>query len=211
MCESDFGFTGPFSRQLADYICEKRRLGCKYLTEEDAAHTFDVMSMKYDCANGVPQQLVDEFTRLCPNWKETTQKRRISFIINFARYLNNHDIPAALPDKAALRSAHESFKPYIFTHKQINEIFEMADQIQPSHRKSHIFYPVLLRTLYCTGIRIGEAINLTMQDVDLNAGTISVKDPKNRHDRMLPISGSLETYLQWYKEKIHPIYHDEEL
>lgn len=55
-----------------------------------------------------------------------------------------------------------------------------------------------------------EAINLTMQDVDLNAGTISVKDPKNRHDRMLPISGSLETYLQWYKEKIHPIYHDEE-
>ena len=26
---------------------------------------------------------VDEFTRLKPNWKETTQKKRISFMLNF--------------------------------------------------------------------------------------------------------------------------------
>ena len=208
---ADFKFKGPFQTELAAYISEKRRLGCKYVAEEEIACAFDVLSTDYDCSNGVPKALVDEFTRLKPNWKETTQKKRISFMLNFSRYLINHDINSALPDKAALHSVQESFKPYIFTHEQISHIFEMADQICPSHKKSHIFYPVFLRLLYCTGLRDGEALNLTMQDVDLDAMKISVKDTKNRHDRVLPIDASLVKYLKWYKEQIHGVYHDEDL
>lgn len=211
MCNSDFNFKGPFASHLSDYIREKRRLGCKYVTEEDIAYKFDEMSIQYDCSNGVSQELADDFTHMCPNWKETTQKRRISFMINFARYLTNHDISSALPDRAALRSVHESFKPYIFSHEQVAQIFEMADQIHPSQRMSHIFYPVLLRTLYCTGIRIGEALKLTVKDVDLNARTIYIRDPKNRHDRLLPVSESLAEYLTWYKNTVHPVYHDDDV
>lgn len=50
-----------------------------------------------------------------------------------------------------------------------------------------------------------------MQDVDLDAMKISVKDTKNRHDRVLPIDASLVKYLKWYKEQIHGVYHDEDL
>ena len=77
---ADFKFKGPFQTELAAYISEKRRLGCKYVAEEEIACAFDVLSTDYDCSNGVPKALVDEFTRLKPNWKETTQKKRISFI-----------------------------------------------------------------------------------------------------------------------------------
>lgn len=211
MYSSDTSYNGPFREHLSSYICEKRRLGCKYVAEEDIAHKFDEMSIQYDCSNGVPQRLADDFTCLQPNWKETTQKRRISFMINFARYLANHDIPSALPDRAALHSAHESFKPYIFTHEQISKIFEMADQIHPTLKMSHVFYPVLLRTLYCTGIRIGEALNLTIEDVDLSARLLHIQNPKNKQDRMLPISESLTAYLAWYKTTIHPIYQEKDL
>ena len=78
---ADFKFKGPFQTELAAYISEKRRLGCKYVAEEEIACAFDVLSTDYDCSNGVPKALVDEFTRLKPNWKETTQKKRISFML----------------------------------------------------------------------------------------------------------------------------------
>ena len=115
MCRSDKDYSGPFSLQLREYIDEKRRLGCKYTAEEEIAHKFDELSMIYDCTNGVSQQLANDFTKLQPNWKITTQKRRISFMMNFGRYLINHDIEATLPEKACLHSAYGSFKPYIFT------------------------------------------------------------------------------------------------
>ena len=89
---ADFKFNGQFQTELAAYISEMRRLCCKYVAEEEIACAFDVLSTDYDCSNGVPKALVDEFTRLKPNWKETTQKKRISFMLNFSRYLINHDI-----------------------------------------------------------------------------------------------------------------------
>lgn len=211
MCKADKDYIGPFAIQLKEYIAEKRRLGCKYSAEEVIAHKFDEFCMDYDCTNGISRQMADDFTKLQPNWKITTQKRRISFMMNFGRYLINHDMEAALPNKACLHSAYESFKPYIFTHEQIQQIFDLADEIRPNYRNSHIFYPVLFRILYCTGIRLGEALSMTMADVDLEDLTITIRNPKNHRDRKLPIGESLKRYLEWYIEAVHPVYHEEDL
>ena len=132
-------------------------------------------------------------------------------MMNFGRYLLNHDIRAALPDKACLHSAYESFRPYIFTHEQVRQLFELADEIHPNYRNSHIFYPVLFRVLYCTGIRLGEALSMTMADVDLEQLTITIRNPKNHRDRRLPIGESLKLYLEWYIKEVHPVYHEEDL
>ena len=42
---ADFKFKGPFQTELAAYISEKRRLGCKYVAEEEIACAFDVLSL----------------------------------------------------------------------------------------------------------------------------------------------------------------------
>lgn len=47
---ADFKFKGPFQTELAAYISEKRRLGCKYVAEEEIACAFDVLSTDYDCS-----------------------------------------------------------------------------------------------------------------------------------------------------------------
>ena len=85
MCKTEKDYMGPFSLQLKEYIDEKRRLGCKYTTEEEIALKFDEFSMSYDCTNGISRQLANDFTKLQPNWKVATQKRRISFMMNFGR------------------------------------------------------------------------------------------------------------------------------
>jgi len=211
MSEKTPKYLGPFAVQLQAFIDEKRLLGCRYTEEERLAHKFDDISIEYDCSDGLSPELVNVFIKYQPNWQATTQKRRISFLQNFGSYLINHDIQAFLPGYDALRRATVNFKPYIFSHEEINGLFHLSDQIHPNCRQSHIFYPVLFRVLYGTGMRISEALRLTMSDVDLTENLIRVVDPKNHKDRHLPISRSLAEYCSWYCSKIHPIYHGNDL
>lgn len=211
MSEKTSEYHGPFAIQLQAFIDEKKKLGCRYAEEERLARKFDEMSMYHDCNSGLSPELVCDFIKYQPNWQATTQKRRISFLRNFGSYLVNHDIQAFLPGYDALRATAINFKPYILSHEEITGLFRLSGQIRPNYRQSHIFYPVLFRVLYGTGMRISEALHLTMADVGLGQKVIRVVDPKNHKDRHLPISSSLAEYCSWYSRKIHPVYHEDDL
>lgn len=211
MSENKVIYHGPFSEHLKAFISEKRLLGCAYIEEERLSVEFDLLSMKFDCSMGLTEELAHAFIKCKPNWQATTQKRHISFLHNFATYLLRHDIKSIHPQSLAFKLPASSFKPYIFSHDQISDIFDLADNIHPSCRNSNIFYPVLFRTLYGTGMRISEALSLTMNDVDFSKNTITVINPKNHKDRCLPIDDSLTEYLEWYRMKVHPTYHNDDL
>lgn len=117
-------YNGPLGSHLKAFIEEKRRLGCKYIEEERLSFEFDKLSLRYDCSNGIPSDLVLEFVKCKPNWQATTQKRHISFVQYFGRYLQNHDVSILLPGYTALKKIDRCFSPYIFTHDQIRELFD---------------------------------------------------------------------------------------
>ena len=145
-------YQGRFAELLRAFIEEKRSLGCRYKEEERLSFIFDQLSLNYDCSDGLTAELADAFTGYQPNWQATTQKRRISFIQNFGAYLLRHDIQAFRAGYAVMRNMQPEFKPYIFSHTEMDQFFAMADNIRPNCRNSHIFYPVLFRMLYGTGI-----------------------------------------------------------
>lgn len=61
-----------------------------------------------------------------------------------------------------------------------------------------IILPALIRLLYGTGLRIGEALSLKDEDVNLADNYIIVRDSKNGKERMIPISASLSEVLVEY-------------
>lgn len=63
--------------------------------------------------------------------------------------------------------------------------------------------PALLRLLYSTGLRIGEALDLKDQDVNLEENYLRVKDSKNDQERIIPISDSLVSVCQDYLRYRH--------
>lgn len=204
-------YRGPFAGQLEAFIEEKRSFGYRYKEEERLSFTFDQLSLKFNCSEGLTAELVHAFTEYQPNWQATTQKRRISFIQNFGEYLLRHDISAFRPGYTAIKNMQAEFKPYIFSRTEIEQLLSRADSIHPNCRNSHIFYPVLFRVLYGTGIRISEALGLTMEDVDLGKQTLRIANPKNHKDRILPISDSVAEYCKWYQRNIHPVYNKKDL
>ena len=60
----------------------------------------------------------------------------------------------------------------------------------------------ILETLYSTGIRRMEIINLSLYDVDYDRGTIMVREGKGQKDRMVPIG---ERALAWIGRYVHEV------
>lgn len=199
-------FSGPLASYLQGLLKEKRLLGFKYSEHERLMYVLDGMSKSFDCTNGLSEELCLAFVKRDPNWHQATQENRVALIRVLAKYMIRHDISAYMMDASIVTKRYENFKPYIFTHDEINDIFCAADNIKPHSSRSHIFYPVILRIQYGCGLRISETLGLKMKDVDFKNRILHVKNAKNNKDRDVPFSESIAEYLNWYKKKIHLLY-----
>jgi integrase len=59
--------------------------------------------------------------------------------------------------------------------------------------------------LYGAGLRVSEALNLRLPDVDTCAGTLRIRDSKNGEGRTVPITSRLTATLDAYVVAAHPV------
>lgn len=78
----------------------------------------------------------------------------------------------------------------VLTAREAESVINQADISTPMGIRDR----AILETFYSTGIRRLELINLTVQDIDTERGTLMVRLGKGSKDRMIPIG---ERALQW--------------
>ena len=66
----------------------------------------------------------------------------------------------------------------------------------------------MIRLIYACGLRVSEAINIKISDINFKEGTIKIINSKNHVSRLIPISESMKTCLINYINKIN---HSQEL
>lgn len=62
----------------------------------------------------------------------------------------------------------------------------------------------IMETLYATGMRRQELLNLTVNDIDLESGLVAVRHGKGGKDRVVPIGHIAAKYLETYINGIRP-------
>jgi integrase len=187
---------GTLAQIITGYIIFKRSLGLKYHIEENVLYRFSVFSKNYTIENKhIPRKLVFEWFERRPNEKANTHYARCHCIRNLMEYAGNFGYSVEIPELPKRRKA--KYVPYIFTRPEIMRFFNACDTI-PRYAGSyrHIIIPVVFRILYCCGLRISEAINLRINDVDLDNGVLTIREPKNLKDRYVPMSHSLADVLR---------------
>lgn len=95
--------------------------------------------------------------------------------------------------------------PYIFSNDELAVFFRQVDAChycaEVPHR--HLIMPLLFRMLYGCGLRISEALNLKVRDVDLHAGVLTIIDGKFNKDRLVPLSKELLNRCLAYMKQVH--------
>ena len=102
-----------------------------------------------------------------------------------------------------VRVSHQP--PYVLTDSEVRRLFAAIDsQAMSSFSNKALVDPVLFRVLYGAGLRVSEALKLTLADLDTGAGTLRVRDSKNGAGRTVPITGRLAATLDAYTVAAHP-------
>lgn len=99
--------------------------------------------------------------------------------------------------------------PYVLTDDEVRRLFAAIDsQTMSAYSNKALVDPVLFRVLYGAGLRISEALNLRLPDVDTRAGTLRIREAKNGTHRTVPITSRLTASLDAYIAAAHPVPED---
>ena len=196
----NYKFASHRANLIQEYIKYRRSLGCKYAIISDFI-TMDKFFITMNKINdvGITRDECDEWCKKRSFEKIGTQCGRVNKMINFSKFLSQLGYKSYKPFPVKFV---KTFKPYIFSHEEINEIFIAADKLtcDKKHSCRNMLY-IYFRLLYSTGIRRNEGISLTIADVNLIKGTILIRNPKNGKDRILPLSESMLAAMQKYSDK----------
>lgn len=79
-----------------------------------------------------------------------------------------------------------------------NEIVELFNNIEKPVLKAAI------QTMYYTGVRVSELLNLEIKDLDLDSRLLHIIDGKGKKDRVIPINKKLYLIIKDYIKNIRP-------
>ncbi len=189
-----------YAQLLNQYIAFKRSYGLKFKMEYALKELDDFFFDIGAPTICVTREQAELWVTKRPNEADSNLSQRIIHLNGFCRYLSNVGYPSFVPQ---LRKSHSTFTPRILTHEEMAALFRISDSRSFEKRRcfpsSHIkLFPIALRLLYATGMRSGELVSLTMDEVDLNEGTLLIRESKNGKERLIPISDSMLRVLKGY-------------
>lgn len=196
-------FHGLYAPLLQQFVDFKRSLGYQFIDAESTYRVFDRFTdQRGETEIGITKALAEHWAVPRPNESDSTRYRRVLYLAQFAAFLNDSGYPSYIPRLP--RAYQSTFTPYIFSPREIDALFASADQLDMGSclNSTTNVLPAMLRTLYGTGIRVGEAVALHVKDVHFDQQYLIIRQSKNGKERMVPFSDSLADVLRQYRQAL---------
>jgi len=126
-------------------------------------------------------------------------RRKYNTLTGFYRYAVNRGYASESPLPSAVPKSCDAFIPYIYTRDEVRRLLEATSSYRKTNRclEPYTFRPILL-LLYGTGLRVSEALSLTLDDVDLQAAVLTIRNTKFNKTRLVPVGPDLQKALVCY-------------
>ena len=126
-------------------------------------------------------------------------RRKYDTLRGLYRYATSRGFVDHVPLPTTVPKMPERFVPYIYNADELQRLINPISPERIGFRKlqPHTLRAVLL-LLYGAGLRIGEAVALTLQDVDLDAAVITIRNTKFHKTRLVPIGLKLNQAMTQY-------------
>ena len=198
-------FLSSFAPLLQAFTDEKKALGYKYESECSRLQHFDRYCLKSGQPAILDKALAVRYLSLNVNRSAKTTLNMIGLLRQFAFYLHRNGQNACIFPTELFPKEEHLYTPYIFTRYEVASFLQVAENISPNHEFPirHLVLPLLFRTLYCCGLRISEALNLTVNSVDFENGILILKNTKDYRDRLIPLSSELHQRYLVYHQRLH--------
>ena len=191
-------FHGPISGELHGFLQFKRSLGYGYARAEFALREFD--------------QFLSGYARKDPGWQldraaiawlsSKPQRKPVSVSMDAAilrqlfAYLRRLPRLRVIEPNWPRLPTESCFVPHYLSESDVVKLLALCTNLKRPAFRAGLFRTLVL-ILYCTGIRLGEALRLRMRDVDTRTGVLFVETFKGRA-RWVPFHRTLSRELDRY-------------
>jgi integrase/recombinase XerD len=185
-------------RQAAqEYLNMRRSLG--YKLREASKRLLDFVTfMEQRHASYITQSLALAWAKQPSDVQPCEWARRLSCVRSFARHRSATDPRTQIPLAGLLPYRPKRAQPYIYSDEQIKQLLRTALKLPAKNSLRPWTYHCLFGLLSVTGLRVSEAQNLELQDVDLRAGVLTIRGTKFGKSRLVPLHASTRRVLGDY-------------
>lgn len=182
---------------IGEYLAMRRGLGFKL--QEVGAPLLDFAAfMERRRASYITQALALAWAKRPKNVQPSRWAARLSYVRQFARYRSASDPRTQIPPPGLLPFKPKRARPYLYSATEIKRLLRttLNTPLSPycSHRERCALLP---RVYYClfgllssSGLRLGEACNLDLKDVDLRSAVLMIRGAKFGKDRVVTLHPS---------------------
>ena len=188
------------SRELDRYLTIRRSLGYDLGTTERILRRFIDFAEKND-TEYVSTDLFLRWQKTFGCAKQQTWSRRLGVVRIFAQWLHGLDPKHGVPSQNLIPSRQRRPRPYIYSDDEIRRIVEAAADLPSVNGIRALTFSMLFALIAVTGMRVGEALSLNVNDVDLKEGVITIRRGKSGKGRLLPFSESIKAKLTAYAKE----------
>jgi integrase/recombinase XerD len=189
---------------IADLVAVRRAGGYRFKVPERVLRQFVGHCRREGYPDGsITKEALDGFL-YGRHLRASTVHRNTLVLRQLAEHVQTAGWAAHVPAVTGkLRVRHQP--PFVFSDEELRRLFAVIDgQGMSSYSNKALIDPVLFRVLYGAGLRISEALNLRMADVDTGTGTLWIRDTKNGESRTVPVTRQLAATLNAYLAAAHP-------
>jgi len=185
---------------VREYLDMRRVLRYKLLDVGNGLIDF-VTFMERHNASHVTQALALAWAQQSSNVQPAQWAKRLSFVRGFARHHSATDPRTQIPPYGLLPFHPKRARPYLYSDEEIYSLLQAALKMPSHHAGGKLrpwVYHCLFGLLSVAGLRLGEAQNLELRDVDLKAAVLTIRGTKFGKSRLVPLHSSTCTVLAKY-------------
>jgi integrase/recombinase XerD len=128
-----------------------------------------------------------------------TRYVRLNAVVLLARFLHAEDAGHEVPPSRLFPPPQGRLMPYIYSADELSRIVAAAAKLPRTYALRRATYATLFGLIASTGLRISEALNIRLSDVQPD-GVLLIRRGKGGKSRLIPLHPTAATALNAYLE-----------
>jgi len=191
-------FRSPVASHLHAFWEMRHALGRKGDYERKILTCLDHFLMgELKAGQPITREIADRWFKGMEHLSISTRVNRMSVLRQFCSYLSQFDPRTCIIHRIFLPHRTRP-APYIYSLQEVRSIIASARQIGPVGSLRPAVVSTLIGLLYGTGLRIGEALKLTLGDINLKNRVLTIRETKFKKSRYVPLSPSMAHHLSMF-------------
>jgi site-specific recombinase XerD len=198
----DLTFYSSLAGPIQNFINLRRLSGSDFKAQAQLLGYFDRFLLTHEWSQPrISREITDSYQESLVHLAPRSRSNRFCVVRQLCEYLAGKDPDSYVPEPLKPTPSAGAHPPYIYTQAEIQRLLSAASQLPPANSLRPHTYQTLLGLLYSTGIRIGEALALNLEHLEISESRLYIAEGKFRKARWVSLSPSTCRAVEQYLEK----------